>query len=469
MSEQKSVHSLADYAHLPSGNDDKMPGPIYGIIMDSTCRYFKPHNRKYMATLKIIDRTWNKNECPLGFIGYVKVVFMSMFKKDVPNIKSIGSIIRLQYFALRRINEKRVNSLVFTRDMVSAKCKWEIITNDCIPMDLESIEEKHINTLRVFCNKFLKEQYFVENTINLNSGKDKAEFNALVKLTETKVLLEESKQGIYEMIVIDHTEKARIRIDYQTVADEFPKFDQNSLLLIKAVKYKNEKDDILEMKDYGNVLIVPNGSKVYSRFFDSLNYFIEWIKAEDRIVAESMNKSFMVSQVVDTSLPITILPSVFSTSQQLKHRVFIYIIDIGPKDIKNWVKGYCATCDMSFTLNENCDDTKPICALCNNEGEVIYQLQFFVKDREMREEKDTYKLLLYTHNGKGSEFFDQEPPTNLYKDRRLYTKLRSIYRVLITYGVYLDCTIEKLKNDKNSYYQIVDTVVSCDCVEEITY
>eukprot|EP00826_Nyctotherus_ovalis_P043026 TRINITY_DN449_c0_g1_i3.p1 TRINITY_DN449_c0_g1~~TRINITY_DN449_c0_g1_i3.p1 ORF type:complete len:358 (+),score=115.93 TRINITY_DN449_c0_g1_i3:230-1303(+) len=355
---------------------------------------------------------------------------------------------------------------MLTRDGSSGKCRWEVL-GEGVPMEVAEGEEEHAERVKEFAGKYFEEQCFVENAVSLCIGKGKGEFDAVVKLIKTRTITEENKQKLFEMKVIDHTEKGRIRVAYQTVVEDFPRLAQSCLLLVKAAKYKSERENVLELKEYGNVLVIPTNCLVVSKFFESLNYYAEWSRVEDKILLENTAKSFVVSQVVYPYLPITRLPAVFSSPHQLKHRVRVYVIDIGPRNIKNWVKGYCATCDMSFSLSEDSSDTRPKCSLCNNEGEVIFQLQLFVKDHEMRDGEDIYKLLLYTHNGKGSEFFDQEPPTNLHRDRRLCRKLKGIYKVLTTYGVYLDCVVERLNSDLNSYFQIVDTVVGCDCIQEI--
>lgn len=463
MGESEAVHALSYYENQPDG---KVPGPVYGVIIDATCRYFKPHNSKYMATLKIIDHSWNRSQFPPAFTPFVKVVFISARKEDVPNIKCVGDTLRLHGFASRRICEARGNTLMLTRDGSSGQCRWQVLGAG-VPMEVAEGEETHVQKVKEFAVRYFEEQCFVDNIVSLSLGKGKGEFDAIVKLTRTKTLTEESKQRVFEMKVLDHTEKGRIRVAYQTVVEDFPRFAQSCLLLIKAAKYKSERDNVLELKEYGNVLVIPSKCLVVSKFLESLNYYIEWSRVEDRIQLENTEKSFLVSQVAYPYLPITQLPAVFSSPQQLKHRVRVYVIDIGPKNIKNWVKGYCATCDMSFGLGEDSSDTRPKCDLCSSEGEVIFQVQLFVKDHGMRDDEDIYKLLLYTHNGKGSEFFDQEPPTNLYRDRRLCRKLKGIYKVLTTYGVYLDCVIERLNSDLNSYFQIVDTVVGCDCIQEI--
>eukprot|EP01022_Parablepharisma_sp_SALTPOND_P011851 TRINITY_DN1509_c0_g2_i2.p1 TRINITY_DN1509_c0_g2~~TRINITY_DN1509_c0_g2_i2.p1 ORF type:complete len:508 (-),score=48.92 TRINITY_DN1509_c0_g2_i2:539-1990(-) len=471
MVEGATIRCLADYESTSEG---KAHGPIYGVVIDATRRYFKPHNSKYVASLKIIDYSWSKAKCPANVTPFVKVVFISSTKEDVPNIKAIGTIIKLNDLVLKRINDMKGTILMFTWDGALSQSKWELFPNAESPLLAERKqrnpkEEEYIETLYEFSRGYFAEQYFVDTNMNLSVAKSASEFEAVVRLTKAGIKLGENDQKVFDLKVIDYTGKAHVRIPYQTMVEEFPKLDNSCLLMIKGGRYKNVEDKTIELKEYGNLLIIPNNSMVATKFFELANLHIECSKTEDKVSKDNISKSFILSQITDPSLPITELHSVFTDSAlRPRYHLRVYVLDIGPRDIHDWVKGYCSMCSKSFPLTGEDSDTKPRCILCDNEAEIIFQVQLFVKDYKGRDSNEIYKLLLYTHNGKGKGFFDQELATNLYRDRRLYKKLKGIYRVLTKYGVYLDCIVERFTGDTNSYLQIVDTVVGCDCAREIT-
>ena len=119
----------------------------------------------------------------------------------------------------------------------------------------------------------------------------------------------------------------------------------------------------------------------------------------------------------------------------------MYVIETGPKNIYNWAKGYCQRCDKSFLLRMRDRDISPICLYCGSSGNVIYQVQLFVKDIN-QESDEIYRLLLYTQKEKGKEFFNNETPRNLYRNNGLCAKLKDINNLIRKYGVYIDCIIE---------------------------
>ena len=473
MVEGATIRCLLDYENSA---EEKAHGPIYGVVVDATRRYFKPHNNKYVASLKLIDQSWNKSKCPANLAPFIKVVFISSVKDDVPNIKTIGTLIRLKDVSLKRINDMKTTILMFTWDGAQSQNKWEAFPGvEMIPQaDAEekkqqNVEENYLEFLRNFSKGYFADQYFVDTTMNLNNGKSAAEFEALIRLVKAELKSDEGDKKIFDLKVIDHTGKAYLHIPYETMVEEFPKLDNSCLLLLKGGRYKDPKEKIIELKEYGNLMIVPHNSVVATKFFELINLHIECSKTEDKVAKENVTKSFLISQIADPSLPITDFHAIFSEGIiQLKYRLRVYVLDIGPRDIHDWVKGYCKECQKSFPITIDDHDTKPRCVICESEGEVIFQVQFFAKDRKGRDSEEIYKLLLYTYNGKGRGFFDQELASNLYRDKRLYKKLKGLYRLLTKYGVYLDCIVERMSGDHNAYLQITDTIIGCDCVREIT-
>ncbi len=470
MVEEATIRCLADYEH---SSEERLKGPMYGIVVDATRRFFKPHNSKYVASLKVIDHTWNKAKSPAGFVPFMKLVLISSVRDDIPNIKTIGSIIKLKDGALKRINDMKSSSLMCTWDGATASNKWELFSSEPEQEEKsakasDAQEEKYLATLRTFTKSYFAEQYFLDvaNTLTMAKNSD-TEFDVIVRLAKAG-LVSEGDGKSFDLKLVDHTGKAHLRIPQGVMAEEFPKLDNSALLMVKGARYRDAKENIIELKDYGNLLIVPVASIIATRFFELTHLYNEGTKVEQRITQEGLTKSFTVSQIADPTLLLSPIKSIFASTEPLpRYRLRVYVVDIGPKDVHSWVKGYCAACMKSFDLTDQDEPTQPKCLICEKEAQTIFQIQLFVKDWKDRDSDEIYKLMLYTHNGKGNGFFDHEPAVNLRRDQRLYQKLKSMHRLLTKYGVYLDCVVERMSKEMNAYFQVCDTVVSCDCVREI--
>jgi len=476
MVEISTIRCLADYENSA---EEKLCGPIYGIVIDATCRNFKPHNNKYVASIRIIDAFWNKAKFTHNLAPFIKVVFISSQKDDVPNIKQIGTIIKLKDVTLKKITDSKGTIYMLTWDSAFAHNKWTIFPcaeNMGIPSENEILyenkeEEKYVNDLLEFSKGYFMEHYFLDAMMNLISGKTASEFDAVVKLTKAslKNIGKDNTVKVVDLKVVDHTGKAHLYMPMQIMADEFQKLDNSCLLLIKGGKYKDLKENIIELKEFGNLMLVPNNSSVSTKFYELANLHIECSKTEDIIEKENIRKTYTISQIEDPNLPITDLNAIFIDPEpQQKYHIRVYVLEMGPRNIHDWVKGYCKECNKTFNLTDDDNIKKPHCILCDAECEVIYQVQLFVKNYKVRESEEIYRILLYTHNGKGSGFFDNEPASNLFKDKRLYKKLKGMHRLLTKFGVYIDCIVEKMGKDANSFLQITETMVGCDCMREAT-
>lgn len=84
-------------------------------------------------------------------------------------------------------------------------------------------------------------------------------------------------------------------------------------------------------------------------------------------------------------------------------------------------------------------------------GDLIYQLQFFVKDVSTQFNNNVYRVLLYTHEGLGANFFAK--PANLHSDSKALGKLKDSLETLTRFNSWVDAVVER----RNGYYFIKDT------------
>jgi len=83
-------------------------------------------------------------------------------------------------------------------------------------------------------------------------------------------------------------------------------------------------------------------------------------------------------------------------------------------------------------------------------GNIIYQVQFLVKGGSSS--NSHYRILLYTHDGNGSNFFGSAA-CDLHKNAAACKKLEEATANLTKFNSWVDAVVER----KNGYYFIKDT------------
>ena len=81
-----------------------------------------------------------------------------------------------------------------------------------------------------------------------------------------------------------------------------------------------------------------------------------------------------------------------------------------------------------------------------------YQVQYLAKEVSTQFNTNVYRILLYTHEGLGSNFFSQKA-TNLHSSKDALKKVEAAFANLTKFNSWVDCVVEK----RNGYYFIKDT------------
>jgi hypothetical protein len=112
--------------------------------------------------------------------------------------------------------------------------------------------------------------------------------------------------------------------------------------------------------------------------------------------------------------------------------------------VKEWVKLYDKKTKKVTSLKG---------ATVPKGSSLIFQLQFLVKDVSTQLNNNTYRILLYTHEGLGEEFFKDIKPDNVHKNDALRKKLENYADMLTKFNSWVDCIVER----RNGFYFIRDT------------
>jgi hypothetical protein len=125
-------------------------------------------------------------------------------------------------------------------------------------------------------------------------------------------------------------------------------------------------------------------------------------------------------------------------------RTQFYVTKIEPADVKEWTKQYDKKTKKATSLKGS--------AASKSAGNLIYQVQFLVKDVSTQFNNNTYRILLYTHDGLGANFFNV-PADNLYKNNEAKKKLDESAELLTKFNSWVDAVVER----RNGFYFIKDT------------
>lgn len=85
-------------------------------------------------------------------------------------------------------------------------------------------------------------------------------------------------------------------------------------------------------------------------------------------------------------------------------------------------------------------------------GDLIYQVQFLAKDVSTQHSNNVYRILLYTHEGLGANFFRQKA-ANLHSDTKAAGNVRAAFGNLTRFNSWVDAVVER----RNGFYFIKDT------------
>jgi hypothetical protein len=85
-------------------------------------------------------------------------------------------------------------------------------------------------------------------------------------------------------------------------------------------------------------------------------------------------------------------------------------------------------------------------------SDLIYQVQFLAKDVSTQFNNNVYRILLYTHEGLGANFFAQKP-ANLFSDTKASGRVSDSFNLLTRFNSWVDCVVER----RNGFYFIKDT------------
>jgi hypothetical protein len=206
---------------------------------------------------------------------------------------------------------------------------------------------------------------------------------------------------------------------------------------------------VLLLSHYSNILTFVSSSKLAKEVKAAAKD-----EKVDKVALKGDHFNATVLTEVDkkhAALPITSLQDLFHNAETDKEiagkdtfRTQFYVTKIEPADVKEWTKQYDKKTKKATSLKG--------AAAAKAATNLIYQVQFLVKDVSTQLNNNTYRVLLYTHDGLGANFFNA-PADNLHKNTDARKKLEEYAESLTKFNSWVDAVVER----RNGFYFIKDT------------
>ena len=145
--------------------------------------------------------------------------------------------------------------------------------------------------------------------------------------------------------------------------------------------------------------------------------------------------------------------------QSTKIRVKFWILRIDPEDIKEFVQIFCFDWNTTTSLKKYGENTMSNykCSQCDDDTktELIYQIQFLVKDESTEDTDFVHRVLLYSIGGKWSSFFADINPTNLYSNYKVLASISKLVNLITKFNVYIESIVELKYQGKESPFLLM--------------
>lgn len=420
---------------------------FYGVITDATFPY-KINSNRFICSIKVIDPTLN----PKNKQDWAQVIIYATRFEDLPIIHRIGDIIRIHNATLRIHEGKRQ----FNVNMYY-KSSWALYSSDKLTPLGQSVgdspyafsgkkttQERQDSAITGTLKKYAT-QYFAssnvikdENTTELKkASKERKDFDIVAKVLQVFQLDEYTnelklKDGSNEVF---YTLALKIK---------FPHIRTGSVVRIRSCTHDDTSlnKKVLVLQHYSNIMTFISSSKLASTVSSKVN---DDKTSEKAALKSKVAMTPVVLTEVDkkhAGLQTTPLHDLFHSpdTSTSTFRTCFYVTKVEPGSVNDMVKSYSKA------------SKKASSAKGAKGGDMIYQVQFLVKDVSTQFNNNVYRVLLYTHEGLGANFFPQKA-ANLWSDSKASGKVKESVELLTKFNSWVDCVVER----RNGYYFIKDT------------
>jgi len=225
---------------------------------------------------------------------------------------------------------------------------------------------------------------------------------------------------------------------------KFPHLKTGAVIKVRSATFDTtcgSDKKVLILQHYSNIMTFVSSSKKASDISAK-------VSNDNSNETKALKANVAMTPVVLTevsskhaALPVTSLHDLFHSAESSTNtfRTCFYVTKVEPGNVADACKVY----DKKSKKTSSAKGSK---------GDMIYQVQFLAKDVSTQFNTNVYRILLYTHEGLGSNFFPQKA-ANLWSDKGAAKKVEASFAQLTKFNSWVDCVVEK----RNGYYFIKDT------------
>lgn len=310
----------------------------------------------------------------------------------------------------------------------------------------EKQESAILGNIRKWAQQYFSQYNVISNDmfVPLNKASaQKGDFDVVAKITQ-----------IFEMD--EYTNELRLRdssnqsFNVLALKLKFPHLRSGDVIRIRSATFDETSTHkkVLLLSHYSNIMTFVSSSKLAKE----LKSKVADEKADKNALKADISMNATILTEIDkkhTNLPIHSLQDLFhnvDTDKEISgkdtFRTQFYVTKIEPSDVKEWTKAYDKKTKKTTSLKGSSAKA----------SSAIYQVQFLVKDVSTQFNNNTYRILLYTHDGLGDKFFNVAAD-NLHKNADARKKLEEAGDLLTKFNSWVDAVVER----RNGYYFIKDT------------
>jgi hypothetical protein len=384
--------------------------------------------------------------------------------EDLPIIQRIGDIIRVHRATLRLYNHQRqfnanifYNSswALFSTDRRSALQEIQNVdpASDIAPFahsgkhaSFEKNEGSLVQNLRKWAQQYFTQYNVISNDLYIALNKaqaNKGDFDVVAKILQVFELDEYTNE-------LKLRDQSGSTFYTNALKLKFPHLRAGDVVRVRSATYDETSltKKVLLLSHYSNIMTFISASKLSKEVKSKVS---DDKAVEKAALKQDVSLSAVILTEVDkkhANLPTHSLQDLFHNADTDKEissrdtfRTQFYVTKVEPSDVREWVKSYDKKTKKATSLKG--------AAKADN---AIFQVQLLVKDASTQLNNNTYRVLLYTHEGLGANFFPVKAD-NLHKNNEARKRLEEYSEQLTRFNSWVDAVVER----RNGFYFIKDT------------
>jgi hypothetical protein len=378
---------------------------VYGVIVDATFPY-KANNDKYICSLKIVDPSLN------GKVWATVVIYAKKFE-NLPIVHRLGDIIRLHRASLRMYKGHRQFNVtthwhgswaLFSTDGKNAL--GQAATDAPVSFSgSRSTFEKHemgiLSNLRKWASSYFAGDTSATGdklrTLNKVKGSS-GDFDVNAKITN----IHELDEFTNELRLRDGTGAA-----WHTIALKlkFPHLAVGQSVRIRSATWDETSNskNVLALSHYSNICTFISSSKVTKSFAK--------VSEDEKETTAELSHANPSHAITVSSVDATYAGMQHTNLTELFHqnktsgtfRTSFFVVKVEPSDMSEATKSWDKKSKKSGSAK-------------GHKGDMIWQVQLVVKDASTFNNANHYRILNYSHEGLGHNFFGK--PADFHTDAK---------------------------------------------------